>query len=337
MKKLFFSLVAAMMAAMATYAQDVYVATLNHEGTISTFYGGSALTDAHDAAVDGDIITLSPGDFAIGKQQGTGGVYIKISKAITIRGAGMMNDTEDGNAATTVSGDTYITGEGMTIEGINFTQVTLNSVKNATFRKCKLKRGNRGYYIMTNTNFYDCIFTGFGTQNTCNNVVYNNCYINQTYTIYNSTMFNCIIYDTNNYSNSQTHNSNFTNCVIATYVALPATNNVANCLGINTKSTTSIFSLIPEMLNCNDVTTDIFNSWSDAIDNSNLSIESYQLSEQGLQYQGIDGTQIGMLGGNYPYNPVVSIPRITKCEVAEKATADNKLSVNIEVTAPTNK
>ena len=92
---------------------------------------------------------------------------------------------------------------------------------------------------------------------------------------------------------------------------------------------------IAESINSTTATTSVFNSWSDVINSNNLTPESYELSDEGKAYVGADGTEIGMLGGNYPYNPVVSIPRITRCEVANKATADGKLSVNIEVTAPT--
>ena len=38
-------------------------ATLNHEGTVTIFMGGNGLKEAHDAAVDGDAIVLSPGTF----------------------------------------------------------------------------------------------------------------------------------------------------------------------------------------------------------------------------------------------------------------------------------
>ena len=73
------------------------MATLNHEGTISTFYGTVALRQAHAAAVSGDVITLSSGTF----------LSTDISKAVTIRGAGMdvtkVNDIV--NEPTILSGD----------------------------------------------------------------------------------------------------------------------------------------------------------------------------------------------------------------------------------------
>ena len=56
------------MAVMAMFvttvkAQTSLLATLNHQGKISTFYGNKALQQAHAAAVDGDVINLSSGTF----------------------------------------------------------------------------------------------------------------------------------------------------------------------------------------------------------------------------------------------------------------------------------
>lgn len=65
MKKLF-SLMLLFVATVLTnnaFAQGSLLATLNHEGTISTFYGAQAWKNAHDAAVNGDVITLSSGTF----------------------------------------------------------------------------------------------------------------------------------------------------------------------------------------------------------------------------------------------------------------------------------
>ena len=65
MKKLF-SLMLLFVAAVLTnnvFAQGSLLATLNHEGTISTFYGVQAWKNAHDAAANGDVITLSSGAF----------------------------------------------------------------------------------------------------------------------------------------------------------------------------------------------------------------------------------------------------------------------------------
>ena len=60
--------------------------------------------------------------------------------------------------------------------------------------------------------------------------------------------------------------------------------------------------------------------------------EKYELSEEKQKsYTGTDGTQVGIYGGNMPFDPIPSNPQITKCNVAAKSTADGKLSVDIEV------
>jgi hypothetical protein len=60
-----------------TLAQN-QVAILQHNDTLSAFYGPEALSAAHTAASDGDIITLSSGNFN----------GCTLSKAVTIHGAG---------------------------------------------------------------------------------------------------------------------------------------------------------------------------------------------------------------------------------------------------------
>lgn len=56
-------------------------------------------------------------------------------------------------------------------------------------------------------------------------------------------------------------------------------------------------------------------------------------NEAKTKYLGTDGTEVGMHGGLLPYNSIPSYPRITKMNVANKTTADGKLSVEIEVSA----
>ena len=60
----------------------------------------------------------------------------------------------------------------------------------------------------------------------------------------------------------------------------------------------------------------------------------YELTDEAKsEYVGIDGMEIGIYGGNIPYDTRILSPQITKCKVAAKTTADGKLSVDIEVKA----
>ena len=66
-----------------------------------------------------------------------------------------------------------------------------------------------------------------------------------------------------------------------------------------------------------------------AIDVENLEL----LDEVKSNYIGTDSTEIGIYGGLYPYSPITTGPQITKCNVAPRASADGKLSIEIEVKA----
>lgn len=332
MKKLLFSLVATIVGAMGMYAQNSYVATLDHEGTITCYYGSSAISYAVNASVDGDVITVSAGIFNSFSISG---------KAITIRGAGILKGND--NAYTSImSGTTCSIGSNVTIEGIRFANVWYNSGTNGTtFNKCTfqtLKQGS-AQSAMENCTFVNCIINIIQMNNYCKDNIFRNCYIagyitGSTPYFYNATLINSFI----RYNNS-INNCNFTNCIISTN-QIGASNSLAYCICINNSTFTEYqYYGSCDKTNCVYGTTDfygLFKSWNDAIDTDNVNASSFELTDDAkATYLGIDGTQVGMLGGDYPYSPVVSIPRITTCEVAEKATADGKLNVNIAVTAPT--
>ena len=102
-----------MMIATVSFAQNHLVATLTHEGTVKNFYGASALQEAHETATHGDIINLSSGTFTA----------TNITKAITLRGAGMDSDSIMNREPTCIAGSftINITDEistNLTIEGI---------------------------------------------------------------------------------------------------------------------------------------------------------------------------------------------------------------------------
>ena len=62
--------------------------------------------------------------------------------------------------------------------------------------------------------------------------------------------------------------------------------------------------------------------------------ELFTLTETAkAKYLGTDGKEVGIHGGNLPYEEDPTTPQITKCNVAAKSTADGKLSVDIEVKA----
>ena len=95
MKKLFSILVLAL-SCSALFAQQTAVALLNHEGTISTFYGSDALVQAHKAAAEGDVITLSGGAFTAPSSW---------TKAVTLRGAGCYEGAKNTREVTYIGNE----------------------------------------------------------------------------------------------------------------------------------------------------------------------------------------------------------------------------------------
>ena len=201
MKKLFLSMAAAILSA-TSFAQTTLVATLSHEGNISTFFGANALKSAHGAAADGDCITLSSGQFNA----------VDITKAVTIRGAGMEVDSILGTKPTIISGDfsINITDNGtdrLMMEGIyhNHTITYKGTLESPMFVKCRLA---------------SITYVSSGTAGSLKNASFVHCKIaSQLYLTSNCSAFctNCVI--KNPYSSNGT-SSNFeiTNCVVLSTV-----------------------------------------------------------------------------------------------------------------------
>ena len=144
-------------------------------------------------------------------------------------------------------------------------------------------------------------------------------------------------------------NSYFKNCILGYYVKSSAYSwtdycklnrscTAYNCIGLGSHDT-NIFSDIAYKNNTNTwIGTDgssIFKSYKDYSSGGIISdSEAFELTDEAkAKYLGVDGTQVGIHGGNLPYNEQPSTPQITKCNVAAKSTADGKLSVEIEVKA----
>lgn len=331
MKRLFLSLVASIIATMS-FAQSSLLATLNHEGTVTTYYGAQAFSTALNAAAHGDVITLSSGNF----------IATNITKAVTIRGAGMMMDADKGISPTVISGDFNIniptdTQEKLTMEGIyhNHMISVRGTLQNAMFLKSRFKSIIDGSNdaVLRNVNFIHCMVQDElrGTNNSSISCInsfihypwnsssssasafeFQNCVITSGFlsNIRNSSLINCVLYGTSNYENNDRLNSS----------------NVAyNCISLHCKG--NIFQNIPNSTNKNNVT-DVFVSYTGNVDDSEL----FELTETAkTNYKGTDGTEVGIHGGSFPFDATPSNPQITKCNVASKSTADGKLSVEIEV------
>lgn len=324
MKK-FIVLFVAVMAMFATTAkaQSSLLATLNHEGTISTFYGTNALQQAHAAAANGDVITLSSGTFQ----------SVNITKAVTLRGAGMALDAATQTEPTVLANDFTInipdeTTQRLTIEGIYTNQkVTINKLKNAMFLKDRIR-----YFYITgegygkDLTFIHCRITEKydGNNNSNNSAVFQNCLVRGMFG--NNYIFNnCLFLADTNGNNSHCENSEYRNCIILNSISTYSTSTYYNNLycilsgySFNVTNNTNV-----KVAKDNEAIKNLF-GYSD--DNE------YKLTEAAKALiKGSDGTEVGIYGGSLPYDPTPTNPQISKFNVAAKTTADGKLSVDIEV------
>lgn len=312
------------------------LATLNHEGTVSTFYGATALRDAHNAAVHGDVITLSSGSF----------VSTDITKAITLRGAGMEVDTLSGTEPTVISGDFSIqiadtVSQRLTIEGIyhNHNLIYKGTLTNALFLKNRLYNvdlADNG--IMKNASFIHCRIADYFRLNGNSSASCINCAIEDPKS-YNSTTSNfefqnCVIKFDNNSSPSLVYSSVYKNCLI--HWGGTANSISSSCISYNSVGFgySKLFDNIPNSTNTyiSDWTI-VFKTYG-CQSLQKLDSENFELTDEAKgKYLGTDGTQVGIYGGSLPFTSTPSNPQITKCNVAAKSTADGKLSVDIEVKA----
>ena len=337
MKKLFFSLVAVLMGATAANAQSSLLATLSSGGEITTFYGATALRAAHEAAKDGDIITLSSGTFN----------SVEITKGVTIRGAGMDVDPTTQSEPTILTGNFDVSipeesAQPLTIEGIytDYKMYVTLPLSNATFLKSRFKtidskssstpfinmtlihcKVSNGLYCAANStiNCINCIiWNPYCIDNYKSVFEMTNCVVCKadfSYNIYSSTFKNCIFIQTDD----SWHAFNYRNGV----------NTLYNCVGVQNYQDKSMFSLIQNNTNHHTTYANVFKTCKDGTWNDS---EYFELTDDAATtYKGTDGTQVGIYGGNMPFSITPSNPQITKCNVAAKSTADGKLSVDITV------
>ena len=345
MKKLFFLLATVFCAATGSYAQYPNVATLTHDSDVKAFYGDSAFVKAMEVAADGDYVTLSSGRF----------VAPIITKAVTVRGAGMWNDSTDPKyiiAQTIVEGtlDFAIpeaTTQAFSMEGVYVrgASMTTTWLRNASFVKCEFGDGWVGpksgttyeYAKLKDVSFMNC-YIQETPSNTANNkiqlggnILAVNSYIKFLYCYTNvsgrsyANIFNCYLYgDPDNYENCMIYNSIVASTGISDNYCLPSSATAYNCVAGYFESTSS--SSVDFFSKC-------YGSGNTTLDNTkSLWTGEYKLTDEAAaKYLGTDGTQVGMYGGASPFSPIPNYPRIKKFNVASQPTADGKLDVEIQV------
>lgn len=303
------------------------MATLNHEGTISTFYGTVALQQAHAAAVSGDVITLSSGTF----------LSTTITKAVTIRGAGMdvTKAYDIVNEPTILTGDFNIkipaedTGR-LTLEGIYHNGSILfynGQAKNALFLKSRFKNiSSLSSAKVQDLTVLNCRISDNINVSEGNSAQFLNSVVSNFGSGYMS-FSHCVILNSYNLSNS---GNEYKSCIICkgdySDYAVSSSSSAYNNLFISDK--TDILSNVPNNTNLRVPTSDERFAYLRGYDDS----KDYKLTDQNRDVlKATDGGEIGIYGGSLPYSAIPTNPQITKFNVASKTTADGKLSVDIEV------
>lgn len=320
-------------------AQSSLIATLSHDDDVKVFYGVDALSQAHAAATSGDVITLSSGTFNA----------TDITKAITLRGAGMAMDSLNNMYNTIITGDFNCTISDTTtnlkMEGIYHNgSFEYGKIRRAQFLKCRFKIIK--YNNIHTSQLRDCVFLncriadGLGNySNFIGNMFYNSIiedfYTNSNENLQSNIFDNCIIICTSlPYYFNNFYMSTFKNCIFIhnlsnNYLKLGAI--AYNCIAVG--NNTDIFREIPNTTNkVVPLLSDVFLTYNSISSVAKNDDETFELTEDAkTKYLGLDGTEVGIYGGAFPYTTVLETPKIKKCNVAAKSTADGKLSVDIEV------
>lgn len=329
MKKLF-SLLAMLTAIVLTAgAQSMQVATLSHDGTITSYTSADALRRAYEAAVDGDVITLSSGVFN----------SVDIKKSITVRGAGMgvkVNDTDPYIEPTIIKGifnvitnyssenNTTTTLEGVICQDNVYWGGSCDKI----LSKCKFESLDRNINTSEGiTTFIQCIFNDIRITNNFNGT-YNfySCYMESVpSTKSTDAIINCII----NLKDSTQQGFLSIKCTAKNTIFIYPGSDLT---GNEFTAYNSIFQGEVEDINYKK----IINTGNYIISGDIQLFKEgtfYQLTEEAKQYLGSDGTEVGIYGGSLPFDPTPTNPQITKFNVAPKTTLDGKLSIDIEVYA----
>jgi hypothetical protein len=356
MKK-FLSFIAVLLCCAAmSFAQTNFVATLSHAGEFSHYYGANALLSAYEEAVDGDIITLSPGTFQ----------FPKFNKGVTVRGAGIDAEEKtyisNGNVKLYSTDSTHVA----TIEGIVFNNNVIvyndnsgNGQGTIKFIKCNFNSLEANVADSYSTakgpavRLYNVVVTSsmyFANVNCHPDFIFCNSYVahpysaseytdgSYTYIDDNTSAFvNCVIEYNDRYYGDRAYYLNFFNCIFnwtdgyssgsSTSYILPNTTTCYNCLSIN-KST--LFNKIVSGINNSyiDSASEVFKTYTSGYTYG----ETFELKDAiKAQYLGTDGKELGMHGGNYSYTTTVQYPIITKFAADASTTKEGKLSIDVEV------
>lgn len=311
------SLVAAMALTAFSAAAEGQYAILTHDGETTVFRGANSLNEAHGAAVDGDVITLSPGVFS----------NADISKSITIHGSGIDNQEkvsyvgelrifhgdqdENGNHITVSVKVEGITGSGLRMID-NETNTLVEKCRFETIRHHDYGQGQdavlKTKHSIINDLEHKAEIVNCVVKNDCNDYVnaLNSVFINKF--PYHGEFTNCIVFRANDWYDITATNTVFIHDHTKNYDSYSRFNNSMEMHGNGCL-------LFPEG-------TQVFKEDSDWWE---------LLDENANSWLGTDGTQVGVHGGLLPFTAKPDAPRFSVFEVADKTTDEGILNVKIRL------
>ena len=300
--------------AFSATAQTTQLATLQHQDQVSIFYGAESLKQAVAAASDGDVITLSAGQFDAPT----------FDKELTVRGAGMGIINAPGYSIPTIINGTCQANKKLTIEAIHIND--LKVAEDVTIVKSWVGglRSSLSHYAGNVTiiqsslhigNLYNGSITGINSRIA-------NSFTNSNY-FKSANLINCVLHYRDMIYSIYIYQLTLTNCIIRNGdpdARIDLHNSVAayNCIFCG-KIDTGAVSLDSTNLIRTDITT-VFKDGGYC-----------ELLDEFKSFATTDGTEVGIYGGNLGFTQTPNNPQITKFTVAPRTSADGKLSVEIQV------
>lgn len=331
MKKVLFFLAALIMNVL-TFAQ-VQVATLQHGDSIQVFYENTAFVSAYNAAVAGDVITLSAGSFQA----------CDIDKdSLTIRGVGsstLGQTTSFYNQFSCKRNSRFLTMEGircvkLDVSGSGSSEghpMTINCI-NMYFSEFSV-----GSYSSVGGQFVNCVFARYyASSSSAPSLI--NCIVKINSNTGHTSMINSVAIYNYGYD---IQNAAFTNSIIistnasvtnSNYIGggqIPSSASVDHCVCLtpNCDDNSRLLSVCAN-ISSRKSSTSIFSNF----DLDEMNPERYILTDSAqTALLGSDGTQVGLYGGFMPYTSAPAYPVITRMNVSRQTTADGRLSVDIQV------
>ncbi len=300
--------------AFSATAQTTQLATLQHQDQVSIFYGAESLKQAVAAASDGDVITLSAGQFDAPT----------FNKELTVRGAGMGIIDAPGYSIPTIINGTFKAMKKLSIEAVDIDRLYV--AEDVTIVKCHINKLTASTFEYAGN--VTIIQSDLSIEELRKGSItgINSRFVNSfVYSYKSANLINCVLHYNVSYSSGDLFNLTLTNCIIrntAPYMTiyLDKNNGAAayNCILCG-----NIRSRDVSLDSTNLIRTDITTVFKDE--------GFYELQDEFKSFATTDGTEVGIYGGNLGFTQTPNNPKITKFTVAPRTSADGKLSVEIQV------